>query len=441
MTRYTRRGALAAGASTLAALSGCSSLPFVGNGGNSLPDYDWLDLSEAVRGSRVPPVEAYPGPVPSSLLVTHRQRAETLLESVPESPSFPNTAISEDLRQDRERVADRLADRSTPDDPSPGDLDDLEYLRRSTADVAFAYRAASGDFDAADAASWRERVRDDYRSLHSERTYTGSTPAEAVVAASTLEAGLADARLSIEPDRAFPANPKQAPFTAGELAGELEDADAALATVRGLSDARRDDTGTDHWNAVVSASGVLAGAYEATRDEHAPYLSEQSRLRDVVGDRSVEDTPRAELFRLGESNAIRGKRTAEEAASRGDYATALLAYVRGLVGTLATARSVEAVRDGDHGVPPDAAAVEARRTAAVDALRDARAAEPAVLASAAADPLWHVLDDADDRLVDGPTNLGVVHAAGKYAYVEYAAGALPNVVDRAATELQRANDE
>lgn len=438
MTRLTRRGALAAGTSTLAALAGCASVPFLGREDDALPDYDSLQLADAVRGSRVDPLDPYPGTVPQALLERHRERARALLDDVPESPSFPNEAVTEELRRKRERAAGLVADEPVPTDPGVGDADSWEYARSVAAEASFAYRAASGEFDGADAAAWRRRLRDDYRATDTDLAYTGETVAEAVVGPGRLETELQGVRHSIAPSQTFPTEPRLQPFVAGNAAGTLEEGDAILATVSALTEARRQEDETDHWNAVVTATGVLGNVYDATREAEAPYLFEGAEAGEVLADSDVHDTPAGELFRLAESNATRGGREAEAAEGRGDYAAAMLSYVRALVGTLAVARGVEATRDGEHGVPPDAAAVEAQRTVAVDALRDARAADPSALANDAAFPLRNVLGYADDRLAEQASDYEVVEATGKYAYVQYAAEAVPDVVDRVARELREA---
>jgi len=436
VTRYTRRGALAAGGSALATLAGCSSVPFLGDGDDSLPDYDGARLADAVEGSQVDPLTPYPWPVPHSLLERHRERATALLEDVPEPPSFPNEAVTEELRRRRERVAGRVADESVPTDPSREDVGSWEHVRSDAAEVTFAYRAAADEFDTGDAMAWRRRLRDDYRAASTDLTYTGDTVAEAVVGAGRLEGELQDVRDAIAPEQSFPAAPRREPFGAGEAAATLEGGDATLATVSALADARgQADAATGYWNAVATTAGVLDGVYDETREVEAPYLFEGAQAREVLDASDVRDTPAAELFRLAESNTTRGGRQAAAAVDRGDYAAAVLDYVRALVGTLAVARAVEATRDGEHGVPSDAAEVAAQRTAAVDALQDARAAEPTVLAVDAATPLRNVLDYADERLTEHASDYEVVEAAGKYAYVEYAADAVPNVVDRVAREL------
>jgi hypothetical protein len=433
VTRYTRRGTLAAGASTLAALAGCSSLPFTDDdGSDDLPSYDKLELASAARENAYDPPEWYPGPVPSSLLETHRSRTLDLLDGVPEEPSFPNEAVTERLRRHRERAVEFLPE-EVPERPGLGDVADWRRVRGDAAEVAFAYRAAAGNLDDYGVEQRRLQVRNDYRTARADWTYRGENAVDALATSYELESELAAARRDLTPERTVPTDPRSAPFEAGEVTARVEEARAHLDTATVLRDAHREAGMADYWTEVAGAAGRLVGATRNTVEHVAPFLFEDVDAREVF-DREVDRSPARELFARGVSSAKGNRRQAEAAADRGDYALAVVWAGRSIVATLALARGVDAVRDGDHGVPPDTDAVLAQREAAVDALRGVESVPPEPLTLLLAEPMRSI-EYADGELAEDPSDRGVVRLAGEYAYAEYVLDALPAVVDRVGSEL------
>ncbi|MDH5020084.1 hypothetical protein [Halobacterium rubrum] len=441
--RLSRRGVLAAGgASALAALAGCSSVPFVGGGSDDdpLPEYDVADLAETIRTSRVETSAVYPAPVPESLVDAHRRRATDLLDSVPESPSFPNEAIQTAVRHEYEHAADRLSDTDDVDDPIT--LDDVgtwEHARDDAAAAAFAYRAASGEFDAADAARWRRRVEDDYRTERRARPYRGETVLDALAVAAELEERLETARRWLRPNESFPENPETAPREVGDVAADLERADAGVATVRGLREARPDDGLSDHWGAIAGAAGELDDVYHETVDEVAPYLEGDPEPGEIFDSDVSNATAAHDLFEAAVPHPDIER--AEAALARSNYATAVREYTRALLGSLVVARSADAIQAGEHGTPPDVATVRNTRQTAVDAVHSLESDRQSLLAEQLATGLRRHIDYRDRNLLSEHANdRSVVRAAGGYTYVAYAAEQVPAVADRVARELD-ANGE
>jgi len=443
--QLTRRSVLAAGgASALAALAGCSSVPVLGdgNGDDELPDYDVASLAATIRDSRVDTTEAYPGSVPASLVDAHRERTTDLVDSVPESPSFPNSAVQAKVRNKRESAVSRLPAEGAVEAPvTLDDVDTWEHARDDAAAAAYAYRAASGDFDAEDAAAWRRRVETDYRTERRERPYRGETPAEALAVTAELESRLDTARRWLSPDRAFPERPASSLDAVDDLASNLERADAAVATVRGLREARPDGGLPDHWNAIAETAGELGEVYEETVDELA--------LRDVVAgdswrreafDRDVgESTAAHHLFHVAAPSPERER--GDTAVERSNYAVAVLEYADALLGALVLSQAVDDVRSGDHGTPPNVDVVQSTRAAAIDAVDAVAAEQSGPLGALLAADLRRQIDYRDRNLLqDLASDRHVVRAAGGYAYVTYAADQLPAVVDRVIAELGRASE-
>lgn len=440
--RLSRRGVLAAGgASALAALAGCSSVPFVGGGNDDdqLPDYDLARLAATIRDSRVETSEVYPAPVPESLVDTHRERATTLLDSVPESPSFPNEATQTTVRHAYDDAADRLSDADNVDDPIT--LDDVgtwEYARDDAAAAAYAYRAASGDFDAADAAQWRRRVETAYRTERRERPYRGETVLDALAVAAELESRLETASRWLQPDESLPENPETTPERVGDVAARLERADAGVATVHGLRGVRPVDDLPDHWSAIAEAAGRLDEVYRETVEAAPPFLEEYSR----------DDLEPNEVFDTEVSNAMAAHslieaavpdpdiENAESALARSDYAVAVRKYTWALLGALVVVRSADAIRNGEHGTPPDVAAVRDARETAVNAVRSLESEGTGQLTEQLTAGLRRHINYWDqDLLSERAHDRIVVRAAGGYAYVTYAAEQVPAVTDRVAREL------
>lgn len=433
MTRYSRRGALAAGASTLAALAGCSSLPVVGgNGGDSLPAYDELAIADAIQDDPVATPDTYPGPVPASLLATHRERARDLLDSVPAAPSVPNEAVTDRLRDLRARADNRWPD-SAQADPTLRALADWRLARTDAAEVAYAYRAATGDLDEADVEAARVEVRDRFRTLNTEGMYVGEDRLDALAVGYELDACLADARHHLAPDQSFPADPRSEPFRAGEVAAGLEETRGHLDTVAGLRDAHREPGMADYWNDVAGAAARLADVRHATVDRVAPFLFDDADAREVLGGEASATA--VELLDYGIVAADNSAESAASARNSGNYAAAVVDTARSLVDTLATGRAIDASRTDDYDAPADAATVEAERDAAVAALRDAASTTPTLLTALTVAPSARRLQYADERLQEDPSDRTVARESARYTYISYAAGAIPAVVDRVARAL------
>lgn len=439
MTRPTRRGLLGASAAALAGLAGCSSIPFVGgDSSRSLPDYDTAALGAVAEPTALRAPATYPGPVPESLVDTHRERARDALNSVPEDPDVPNGAVTRRLRNLRERVAETLGRATAPADPTLGAVAAWQNRRADAVELAVAYRAATGDL-APDAVS--DRRADTYAALESFRadwTYRGASPVGALATSHGLERELAHARNWLAPDRTAPGDPVAAPLRTGEAAAAVERGRAGLDTVTGLYDALGAEDQRDQWTPIAVAANRLAEAASATTERVAPFLVGSMPEPGAVLDRDVDGTPADSLFTEASRAAIRHRRGAEQARERGDYAVAVVESGRALAAVLATGRAVDAIRNGDVGVPPDAESVSARRRDAVGALRRAQSAAPEPVSRLIAHPWWSSLRLADERLADASSADTAVLAVGVYAAVERVAAAVPDVAARTADELQQA---
>ena len=445
MSGRSRRAFLAGTASGLAALAGCSELPVVGDSGSTADvEYDGEALRALVDSRGVDAPSTYPGPVPDQLAETHYERAATLLEGVPGEPSFPNEAVASRLADERANVAEAL---SAP--PGGGvTLDSLSgwrYDRGKAAEVRGAYEAANGDASGSGLEARRSAVRSDLAAFHEDWTYRAESPVTSFAVHRRLESLTATCRRYLVADRVFPDDPRAAPFAAGGLAGDVERARATLMDAVRLRDAYVTEGMDGYWTTLGTVAAQLGGAVHPTRRSVEPYVGRDASVE--AFQRDVHGTPAERLFVEARHVVLHGEERADTATERGDYASAVGAHARTLVGLVGMSSVVEAIRDGEYDLPDSADAVGDHREAAVAALEDALAVDPALLAAILAEPALRALDEGDRALAERPgyertgslpDRSDVVRAVGHYGLAEHAAAAAPAVVDRVASELRSA---
>ncbi|MCD2199572.1 hypothetical protein LPA44_06645 [Halobacterium sp. KA-4] len=443
MTERSRRAFLAAGASALAVTAGCSRLPFVGDDDSSV-SYD----SERLRN--VPDLDAvtipatHPGPVPNALAETHANRAAALLAEVPEDPAIPNGVVAARIADDREHAAESIADRST-------DVSTLEavggwrYDRTDAAEVRGAYEAATGYVDPEGLRERQEVIRGDLRAFRENWAYRGRNVVEAVAVHRNVEGLATDAGDALVPDQPFPANPKDAVFEVGSLVSEVEDARASVDDAAALRDAYTDDEMAGYRDAIATAAVRLERVTDATRHRVDPYVSAESGVSNFQ--RDLDDTPAEWLFWRTKSTARTSIESMESAIERDDYATAVAESGRALVGLLALEAVVEAIQNGEYGMPQSTDAVVDARERAVDAVVETETMEPHSLTDVLAVRARSALRDGERELAgnpdyesheDVPDQRDVRNAVAMYALAVHAADAVPPVAERVTAVLRDA---
>lgn len=439
MTDWTRRAFLAGGSAALAGLAGCSRLPVVGNGESEVT-YDVERLRAAVDPDAVTPPEPYPGPVPDALADAHYERAQLLLDAVPREPSVPNGVVARNLADDHEDVASDLED--APGDVSTLDaLEDWRYVRESAAELEGAYAAATGEASRAIVEQRRADARDALAAFRDEWAYRAESAAAAVGVHRHLESLVESARRDLVLPRAFPADPRRAVDSVGDLVRAAEGANAAVADATGLRDAYSEDGMASYRNALATAAVRLEGAVDATRERVAPFVAPGASAADF--ERDVSETPAEFVFETAQHNARNAVESTATARECGDHASAVAAAGRALVSLVAVRTVVDAVRDGEYGVPASADAVLEYRDSAVAAVEDVSSVASEPVGRAVAVPAYRSLQYAEGAFRDEPAYPSVdarevKRAVGYYAFAEHAADAVPVVVERVSDELDAA---
>ncbi|MGQ4556640.1 hypothetical protein [Halobellus sp. GM3] len=339
----SRRTVLAAlGTVGVAGLAGCSSVPFWDGRDDERDD---VSLSaDAVEPVAWPP-SPFPVAVPPTLAEGHRERARELLATVPSDPSVPNRSIAAEIRSDRERVSNRLAEAVEEPWPTEG-LGEWRGRVGSAATVRGTYRAATGESDADAVPARSAAVREELGAFVAGHEYRAASPLDAVLASAPIERLVADCRRRVRPNPAYPTDPLSRPFQAGEAVGRVELARAALGDARGLREAHltaRDDP-TPQWAALIDATDRLRIAVSRTRSTVRDFLDVDEPP--FVAD--LEDTAGYWLF-TGASRRVEGTvQTHEDHVDDGEYATAVIEAGRALAAVEALRAAIDGIRDGAY---------------------------------------------------------------------------------------------
>jgi hypothetical protein len=467
----SRRTLLSGCVAGVASLAGCGGIETVGDTGSAgrgggagnteTPTYDTGRLRTLgyANGPTAPP--AFPAEIEPAVVERHYERARALLDDVPEEPSVPNEAVTEELRQQADRVADLVNSGADETDAEAGgetsgetggetsgetggetsgetggettvtlaELERARRVRREVAELWGAYRAATGNTSREAFRTRRREVRADRRAFAAEWTYRGGTAADALAVHAELESLLAESRRGTEAWPPFPDDPETAPLTAGELVRSVEGARAALSDAETLREAALDATATvdSHYDAISRASGRLQHVVAMERRRIDDFAD--ATVSRLPYDRPIEGTPAAEVFREAQ---LRLRRVAEGdrlAREQGRLATATVRAGHHLAATRAFARVVDGIDGGKYGAVGSAARVETARRKAVEALQTEWNSEPNALSVAVATPAVSAVRDGDFTLRRLSGNVeGVAEAFGLYVFGRYLAEAVSGVV-------------
>lgn len=437
---HSRRAVLTACGAGLSALAGCSSL----GGADESPTYDGGRLL-ALADEPVPrPPATFPVSVPDSMVASHRERAGELVERVPAEPAVPNGAVAERLREDRERVVDRLDGNDADGRPMRPlrRLRAARALREDAAAVEAAYRAATEAITDGAVEARRAQLRSTVLAFERDWTYRGDDPATAVVVHGAIEGLRLEARPGLAPERAFPAEPSSDVFRVGELVGDLEAGDAALSDAGRLR-ARYVDGASDprpYRTPLSVASSRLWERHEQYSRDLNDYTDPDPE--ELPFDRSIEGTPEERLYLWAVDGVEIFRTDAEEARHRGDHATALMETGVSLTVLRALDDVVADIRNDRVDVPETTDDVVAARRTAIDALQAAWSTEPGVLATEVAHWSYRLLDNARVYLRGGGSeeerpSTGDAHTAwANYATATGVAAAVRPTVDDVQAALE-----
>ncbi|WP_158855207.1 hypothetical protein [Halorhabdus sp. CUG00001] len=402
----------------IAGLAGCSGLPFLGQNQRDRPDFD-------VPTDAIPPIEwpasPFPVAVPDALADTHRERANALLDGVPVDPSVPNHAVATKIQSRRERVAaqlDRVAD-------EPVALDRLSWWRRwrgSAADVAGAYRAATGQNDGATLSDRRRTVRDRLGSFESDHEYRAETVREAVLVHAPLERLISRTRRRAGPDPGYPDDPLADPFRAGDAIKQVEVAAATLNDARRLKDTYLTDRSavTTQWSALIDATDRLRFAVSETIEPVRRFLD----AGPDAFDHNLDLTPAHELFTTAASQARAAENAFHERRDEGSHATAVIEAGETLAAVEALRTAIEGIQDGGYQDEVTRESIEQTARRANDAIDAIRTAEADGLAVRIARPALSWYESISAWIEEG--HAGPLRQQGALAWTElYARAVLP----------------
>jgi hypothetical protein len=365
----------------MAALAGCSSVG-IGGSGDDGPTYDVDRLAEIARKRSLTRPDAFPVTVTDGMVARHYDRARELLEAVPTRPTVPNGAITKRLRDMHEDVATGLSDPAPDGETIRGGLDRLghaRHVRADAAELAGAYRAATGELDPEWVADRRGGLRSDLGAFEATWTYRGGDPTDALVVHAELEGYRDRVRRSAEAWPPVPEDPVSDPLRVGEIARDLEAGEAVLSDAVRLRE--RYLAGLDAPHPLRSAITVTAhrlhGRASLARRGLDDYL--QVRIDELPVDRSLEGTPAAHFFDEPRGDVRYETQDAADARQVGNHASAALSSARRLAALRAFGSVVDDVEAGKYGTPEDVDRVAAAREQAVEAIEAAWETSPAPL--------------------------------------------------------------
>lgn len=415
----TSRRAMLAGLGTVgvAGLAGCSALPFGDDGGDRDED---VSLSADAFEPVTWPESPFPVAVPTSLANAHRERARGLLEAVPADPAVPNAAIAADLREEREQAADRLAE--DVDEPWPTDVVSQWRNRlREVATVRGAYRAATGESEAGTVAERRQSVRANLGSFVADHQYRAASPLEAVLAHEPVERLIAVCRRRTRPNPAYPADPLDRPFRAGEAVGRVELARATLDDARGLREAylaERSDT-APRWRALLDASDRLGIAVSRTRSTVSGFLD----VDEPPFDADLEGTAARTLFTEASRRVASTAEAFESRLDDGDYAAATITAGRTLAAVEALRAAIDGIRNDAYQEAVTAESVHRTARRALEALAAVEESEDRRLAAHLARPALETVEYVPETVEMGYGDPARIQ--GELARAELYARAVP----------------
>lgn len=394
-------------------LAGCSSLPFGDDESDSQSD---VSLPAGTVEPIAWPDSPFPVSVPATLAETHRERARELLAAVPTEPSVPNGAVAEEIRSERERAASRLE--ADVDEPWATEaLSQWRSQRNTAATVRGAYRAATGENDAATVAEGRQAVREELGSFVTDHEYRASAPLEAVLVHAPIEDLVSDCRRRVRPEPPYPADSISSPFQAGDAVGRVEHARATLHDARRLQDlylTERADA-TSHWAALSETSDRLRLAVIDGRSTVRDFLN----IAEPPFDADLEGTAARSLFRQARQHVESKVRTHEDVHDRGAYAAAAIEAGRALCAVEALRMTIEEIRDGAHQDPVTVESVGQTADRAREAISTATQSENRRLAAHILRPALGIFNYVPRRIEEGyadaPRVQGELLRAERYA--------------------------
>lgn len=423
MTDLTRRRLLTGCGVGLAALAGCSGFPEFGDETNERPEYDREDVQQALASAEdVLEPDVFPVGIPAALQHRHRDRGREYVDAVPADPAYPNGEIASRVADEREAAASALDEDASGRPRSR--LETWRDRREEAATVMGTHLAATGEITRSDVRALRERGRSRLASFEADWAYRARDPVEAVVVHGALEEYVQTCRRKLHGRTAFPTNPGEAVFRAGDVVGTVDGSIAVAADAGRLREQYRSglDDADEYRHHLASAASRLDRSLSHTTRELERYVDAEPE--DAFDD-DLANSPAARLFRDA-SRAVEWRSDqAERARRRHDPATAVLAAGHGFVAAGALEAVAAAIEDGKYREYPSVDEIEAAVGDAIHALESGWETTPRPLAVEVAEPALLSLRAAAQRVRERPFYGGPERVFVQVLYAEAQARAVP----------------
>lgn len=444
-TATTRRGLLALGAGSLAALAGCSGVPEL-NGDESDPVTIPGSAVREVIGGEVPTVvEPLPVDVESAAVEERRSRVRDLLSSVP-APLTASDVANESIRTE---IADAYGEAEEALDEAgdaEGDVEALDRLRdarESARNAAAAWAAVDGSLARSDVGAEVDPLAAEARRFRQRWRYVGdpADPIAALALHGVLEDRVESAVRGVEAfDDWRPVEQGDSPVAVGEVAERVEGIRASLADARYLY---------DRWTASIGDEAAFGSVFREADDSLTATFEERRAGLPTPGDGEVAvDAGNAPIREpLSEYRHHVQYEPGERERTTGQRASAVIELGDSLQRTRAQRRVRERVEDDEYVRVTTVDDVRALRGRAVEAIRSAVAADRHPrLTRALTAHLPGVISFADDRIRRTADDGEAVDVEwinrhlGRYVSAAAAARAAPAVAEEVAAALGAEGD-
>ncbi|AQL42961.1 hypothetical protein BV210_09640 [Halorientalis sp. IM1011] len=359
----TRRELLAAaGVTGAAAVAGCGTLDDLLGGD---PTVDGGELVDVVSEDDLGVGETVPVGIERSFAATHRDRAESLLSSVPvplDETDVPNGAVREGIAH-RYEEARKALDTVRVDEPVAETVDEFARVRGLARTVAVSWAAVGGNVAAADVREEMTAIRADLDAFQDRFRYVGTDPVDAVVTFGVLEGWHEDAIDALyTPDGATGA------LWLGEFAGTVERARTHSRNLRYLFDRHRETLPEERSfrERFVDATDRLTETVEHREGNLPANVLDQPRT--AIGADAAESPAGTALAELAD-----GIRSRNFGSYKGldQIATPVLEAHRMLTEIGAVERLDLRIGADEYATPTDIEDVRQLRTTAIEAIRAA----------------------------------------------------------------------
>lgn len=457
MTERSRRRVLAGSLGVAAALAGCGSFADVtGESGDSGEQYYRLAVDQG-------PTRPFgsPLPIPSSMLQSHVDRVDSILDTVPTAPEVPNEVIRDNISARRDQLVSRLEEVRSPgpsertatandgaaDSVQTGEADEdadetrspqrqlaeLRELRRAAAELRGTYRAATGRYEEGELVARRDRLRTRLAEFRTGWEYRAADPMTAVTVHAEFEHDVSRVEHELTPWPQVPDRPADEPERVGYLAGKNEAAAALLADLRTFQERAVPSTGPTYRPALMATAKWLGRrARRAGIDlEDAPRQGRDSL------DRDLGEGPTGALFDAAvKAYDNHSERNAPEGPAPGNYAVAVIRAATQRTAVTAAARTVAAIEDGLTIEDLSVALVKRRRSEARATLQTALDSGPTAFTARTLEPAYRTLRDANDALQSGSG----AAAVGRFEFCRRVCVQVPEVIEETRFLLSEAAD-